>query len=295
MQVKHYLEFIAVKILSDLITSLPWRINYWLANRLGEIGYILDAKRRKLAIDNLTHAFKDQYDKKQIKRLAINAFRNMSKSLIEFILFPRLNKDNVNNFVRIKGLENLERAKKKGKGVIIYSGHIGNWELMTEALILKGYNLNLMIRRQKNVFVEKLIQQKRTKFKTKTIFHTVAPKEIFQILKNNEIITIIGDQDGGKGGVFVDFFGRPASTPPGPVVFAMRTGAELIPIFDIRIKNNQHQIIIEPPCQLTTTPNIKTAIVENTQRLTKRLESYIHQYPDQWLWFHNRWATKPDN
>lgn len=292
-QVKHYLEFIAVKILYKIVILLPWKINYWLANRLGELSYIFLAKRRRMTINNLTTAFKNQYNRKEIRRMAINTFRNFGKSMIEFISLSKINKNNVDNFVTINGLENLEEAKKRGKGVIILSSHLGNWELMAKALILKGYPLTIMVRRQKNKLVEGLIEHQRSESKVKTLPHTIAPKEIFRLLKNNEIIGMIADQDGGEKGVFVDFFGRPASTVPSPVIFTMRSGTHLIPLFDIRQKNNHHHIIIETPYQLTTTSDIKKDIVDNTQELTKKLESYIRQYPDQWFWLHNRWATKP--
>ncbi len=290
---KHYLEFIALKILYKVVNLLPWKVNYWLADRLGELGYIFVGKRRRLTIDNLSRAFKEQYNKKEIKRLAINTFRNFGKSMIEFISLPKINKNNIDNFVTIKGLENIDEAKKRGKGVIMLSGHIGNWELMGKALTLKGYSFNVIVRRQKNVLVEELIEQQRNEFKFKTLAHTIPPQEIIRLLKNNEIIGMIGDQDAGKSGVFVDFFGRPASTPIGPVIFAMRSGAVLIPFFDIRGENNHHQIIIESPYQLSRTSNMKNDIMENTQKLTKNLESYIRQYPEQWFWLHNRWATKP--
>jgi KDO2-lipid IV(A) lauroyltransferase len=104
---------------------------------------------------------------------------------------------------------------------------------------------------------------------------------------------MIADQDGGKKGIFINFFDRPASTIPSPVVFSMRSGAVLIPLFDIRQKDNHHQVIIEPAYKLITTSNIKDDIIKNTAILTKKLETYIRQYPDQWLWLHNRWATKP--
>jgi len=291
--VTHYLEFIAVKILSKIVILLPWRINYWLANRLGELSYILLAKRRKLTIDNLTLAFKDHYNKKEIKRMAVNTFRNFAKSIIEFISLPKINKTNVDNFITIKGLENLDEAKKKGKGVVMLSGHLGNWELMGKALTLKGYSLNVMVRRQKNLLVERLIENQRRESKFKTLSHTIAPKEFLKLLKNNEIVCMIADQDGGENGVFIDFFGRLASTVPSPVVFTMRSGASLIPLFDIRQKNNHHVVIIEAPYQLIRTSNIKKDIIDNTQALSKKLESYIRQYPDQWFWLHNRWATTP--
>lgn len=290
---KYYLEFIAVKILSMIVISLPWKLNYWLADRLGELSYIFLAKRRNLTIDNLTRSFKEQYNKKEIRRLAINTFRNFGKNMIEFILLPRINKDNVDDFVTIKGLENLEAAKKRGKGIIILSGHLGNWELMAKALTLKGYPLSIMVRKQKNFLVEGLIEKQRNESKIKTLPHTTAPKDILRILKNNEIIGMIADQDGGGKGVFIDFFGRLASTIPSPVVFSMRSGATLVPLFDIRQRNGFHLVIIEPPYHLTTTSDRKKKIVDNTQQLSKKLESYIRQYPDQWFWLHNRWATKP--
>jgi len=290
---KHYLEFIAVKIFSMIVILLPWKVNYWLANRVGELSYIFLAKRRRLTIDNLTQAFKNQYNKEEIRQLAINTFRNFAKSIIEFISLPKINKDNVDNFVSIRGLENLDEAKKRGKGIIILSSHLGNWELMAKALTLKGYSLTIMVRRQRNKLVEGLIEQQRNKSKIKTLSHTVAPKEILQILKNNEIIGMIADQDGGEKGVFIDFFGQLASTIPSPVVFTKRSGAELIPLFDIRQKDGHHIVIIEPPYQLTTSSNIKKDILDNTQQLSYKLESYIRQYPEQWFWLHNRWATKP--
>jgi KDO2-lipid IV(A) lauroyltransferase len=301
---KHYLEFIVVKILSQIVIVLPWKLNYWLANRLGELSYIFLRKRRRLTIDNLRQAFsscegsekgssQELYNQKEIKRLAKNTFRNFAKNMIEFISSPKINKDNVDNFVTITGLENLEEAKNKGKGVIIITGHLGNWELMSRALTIKGYPLNIMIRRQRNVLVEALIERQRRDSGLKTFPHTTTPNEIFKMLKNNEIIGLIADQDGGEKGIFLDFFGKPASTIPSPVIFALRSQAALVPLFDIRLKNNHHLVTIEPPYQLSHTADIKRDVVDNTQILSKKLELYIRQYPDQWFWLHNRWATKP--
>lgn len=286
---KQYLEFIALKILFKIVILLPAKVNYWLAKRLGELSFLLLTKRRKLTIDNLTHAFSNQYHEKEIRRLAIDTYRNFGKSAIEFMSFAKMNKDNVDNFVTIKGLENLDDAKKKGKGVIMFSGHLGNWELTVKALTLKGYPLNLMIRRQKNVLVEELTARHRG---FKTLSHNLSPMELLGILKNNEILVMIADQDVGERGVFVDFFGRPASTPVGPVILSMRSNAEIVPFFDIRMENNHHQTIIEPAYPLIKTSDRKKDIVVNIERLTKKLELYIRQYPDQWFWIHNRWATK---
>ena len=132
--------------------------------------------------------------------------------------------------------------------------------------------------------------------------HAISPrprrtciKESLQCLKNNELVLMVADEDKPKDGVFIDFFGYPASTATGPTVLSMRTGAPILPIFILRHKNNKHIITLLPPVETINSGDLITDIQINTQRWSKVIEDYIRLYPEQWMWINNRWRTQPKN
>ena len=161
----------------------------------------------------------------------------------------------------------------------------------------EGYKTNAIIRPTRDQEIEKRFLSQRTRLGLNTIY-SVPRKECvdtsLKALRNNELVFIPLDQNFGSGaGVFVDFFGQKAATATGPVVFAMRTKAPLLPMFIIRQKDDTHKIIIEPPLYLEEKADDKETILVNTARITKVIERYIREYPQEWGWMHRRWKSQP--
>ncbi len=219
-------------------------------------------------------------------------FRNLGKGLMEFLQFPKLKSDNFGNFISIEGRQNIDEVLRKGKGGIILTAHFGNWELVGASFSLMGYCSNAIVRPAKLQKLDEFVNHYRQKTGLKCIGRGTSIKSAIQCLRRNELLGILADVDTKVDGVFVDFFGHPAYTPKGPVSIALKTGAGLLPTFMVRQKDNSHKLIIEKELKLVITGNTEEDIRLNTQAFTKVIESYIRKYPEQWIWFHDRWKTK---
>ncbi|MFH1238790.1 MAG: lysophospholipid acyltransferase family protein [bacterium] len=290
----YFLEYLIMQVFIGFINLLPWRVAYWIGTGLGDLLYFVLKPRKKLILDNLEMAWGNKFTTRQKEELVHKIYRNFGKTLIEFVKIIHWKKEIVGRTVIIEGLDNLRQAKEKGKGVVLFTGHIGNWHVMGRALSFCGYTVTNVIKRQKNPWVARWIAAQIGRGQMKSIFqNSKSPREIIKALRNNKIVEFLGDLHAGDEGVFVDFLGRPAATYMGPVVLAMRTGAPIIVAVDIRLENNTHRIFIEEPIYLETGKADETEVIKYLALLTKRLEKYITEYPDEWFWLHNRWKTQP--
>jgi len=183
--------------------------------------------------------------------------------------------------------------KEDGKGVIYLTAHFGNWEL--SSLVGSAYSLkmNVLARWQKFERLNGYLNKMRSSKGARVIFKEDAREEIMQALKNNEVVGILSDQDGGKRGEFVDLFGRRASIAKGVARFSLRTGAPIFPVLIIREKGPYHRISIEDDISVLPSGDIKRDVHEILQRFAAILQSYVEKYPDQWLWLHKRWKSTP--
>lgn len=290
------LEYLFVRGLSLVVNALPWKFACYVASFLGNLGYLIDKRHRLVALRNLRESFGSEKSESEIKRIARGAFQNLVKIAVIVLRFPKLNKHNIDQIVTIEGKENLDQALSKGKGVVFLSGHIGNWELTVAALPLKGYFLSAIAQELRNRRVNDLVMRYRERIGTKLLFKSPTLKDdILGSLKDNRILGIASDQDAGPRGVFLNFFGRPASTHPGAIAFALSSGAVVLPHFMVREKGNKYKLIIEGPLELSITGDKRRDIAMGLKRFNKILESYIRRYPDQYLWLHRRWKTRPQN
>jgi KDO2-lipid IV(A) lauroyltransferase len=198
--------------------------------------------------------------------------------------------------VDLVGKENLDKALSKKNGVILVSAHFGNFPLLLGRLAVEGYRAGGIMRPMRDSRVEKIFLKKREKFGGKTIYsqpRNECVNETIQSLRKNELVFIPIDQNFGTSGIFVNFFGRQAATATGPVIFAQRTKAALVPCFILRQKDDRHKIVFEPALDLIEGKNSEETILINIQRLTDIIESYIRKYPAEWGWIHRRWKSQP--
>lgn len=265
-----------------------------LGSRLGKLLYYLLKRRRQIALDNLQIAFGDAEGTAQLQEICKASFINVGKTCVEFLRFPRFDAANIWREVTVEGAEHLHAVLARGKGAIVFLPHFGNWELLSlvyGALIpnqakaiafpLKNAKLNAYVWKYREHLSLELIPRKR------------AVRETLRALKNNYAVGFFADQNAGRPGVFVDFFGKPASAVRGPVALALKTGAPLLFSLDIRQPDNRHCVHISPPMPMKVSDNFERDVAVYTARLLKQLEAYIRQYPAQWLWLHNRWKTQP--
>lgn len=284
--------YIILKASSPLALILPGGLVVPAGSFLGTIACLILNKERKKAIDNLSTAFSKEMTILEIKRLCRESFRNLGINLIELLRFPKLNRENIDEFVTIIGRDRLDTALKNGKGAIMLTAHLGNWEMMAAYAALKGYPVNVVAR---NIYYEgynEMLVRLRESKGVKVIYRDDV-KLMFQSLKNNELLGILADQDTVKvDGLFVKFFDELAYTPTGPAALAIRTGAPLIPCFIIR-ENGRHKIFVEEPLPVMTTGDKDKDLLINTEMYSKAIERWVRKYPSQWVWMHQRWKTRP--
>lgn len=270
---------------------LPADAGLALSGRLGSLAYYLLPKYRRIAITNLRLAFGNVKKERELRIIARGVFENLGKNSFELIKFPSINSENIGRLVRIRNREILDRAFVKGRGVVVVTAHFGNWELLAITLRLNGYPGVTIGRRIYFDKYDRYLNRLRKIHDVNVIYRDESPKKALRVLKSNQIVGVVADQDvDSVDGVFVDFFGRPAYTPVGPVALARSSGAVLVPLIIVR-ENGHHTLVVEEPIELVDTGDREKDLVENTRRWSSVLESYIRRYPEQWVWIHRRWKT----
>jgi KDO2-lipid IV(A) lauroyltransferase len=293
--VKELTEYTFARLLLTTFRLLPRRFAHRAARILAWVGFYLARRQRLAGLQNLRMAFPESTASER-KRILRGCFQNLGRLLVEFAHFPDLNKDNISQYVVHDGLENYVEGLRRGRGVIFMTAHFGAWEMSSFAHALYGYPLKFVVRPIDNPKVEQLISGYRTLSGNIPIQRRLAAREILKALRQNEAVGILFDQNTTRSeGVFADFFGIPAATTPSIALFATRAGAAVIPgflIWDETIK--KHRLRLDPPVELIETGDLSHDVLENTKRFNKILETYVRKYPDQWLWIHRRWKTRPE-
>lgn len=278
------------------ISRLPYRVSRFLTHFFIIIGKHLIKKKKRIILENLYTAFGGEKTEQEINSIVNSYFDSIGSSIIELIYFLDRPKEIVEK-VAIEGKEHLDEALKKGQGAILLSAHFGNFPLMLWRMALSGYKTNCIMRRMRDEQFEKYVSDFSNKNGVRTIYslpHRQCVEHSLKSLQDNQILFILLDQNYGEaGGVFVDFFGHPAATATGPVIFSYRSGVPILPAFIVRDGTDQYKIIIDSPVTLEAAQYEQLGLVRNTAQLTKIIEGYIRRYPHEWVgWMHRRWKTK---
>lgn len=294
MSLKHRLEYFLILILSFIARALPLKTALGLGELLGDFTFSILRLRRKVTLENLKNAFKAEKDEREIGKIARMTYRHFGRMLIEFARFPLLTPTKLRQLVTFSNIECVEEARRSGKGILFLSGHFGNWELMAAAIATLGRPFSVLFAPQKNVAVDRIIKKYRQLMNVQPILIGVSAKGILRALRRDEWVGILIDQDAGRDGEFVNFFGRWASAPKGPAAIALKWEVPIIMAFTIRDKNGRHRIIFEKFPDVHQFPPGKAGVHQITRKYTETLERYVRKYPDHWFWLHRRWkSTKP--
>lgn len=274
---------------------MPLSFLYGFARFLGRIGYRLARSHRRVAIESLTMAFGAEKSKAEIEAIAQGCFCTMASTAIEFFMFMR-HPERIREFVTIEGQEHLEAALKKGCGVVALSAHFGSFPLLLSRLAMEGYRTHSVLRHMRDPGLDKLFEAKRDRMGVGSIY--TQPREAcvslsLKALRSNEIVFVQLDQNFGTGGVFVDFFGVKAATATGPIIFSLRTGAPIVPMFIHRVDGPRHKIVIFAPIELEADGDKDLVLLNAVQDFTTLIEEYIRKYPHEWGWIHKRWKARP--
>ncbi|MFH0855889.1 MAG: lysophospholipid acyltransferase family protein [Candidatus Omnitrophota bacterium] len=289
------LSWLGLAVCSAAVNIMPARFLYSFANFVSSLAYRFAVKQKRIALESLSFAFGREKTGLELDRIIRDCFTFMAKSAVELMFFfdkPLILKKRVT----LVGRENLDSALSKGCGVVLVSAHFGNFPLLLGRLAVEGYAAGGIMKPMHDKRVEGIFLEKRRKFGVKTIYsqpRNTCVNNTIQALRNNELVFIPIDQNFGTGGIFVNFFGRKAATAAGPVVFAQRTGAALLPCFIVRQPDDTHKIIFEPEVMLKEGKDAQDTVLINIQALTDVIEAYIRKYPAEWGWIHRRWKSRP--
>ena len=294
IKTKRYYVYYFLKAASFIIAILPIRVVLYLAGFAGKAAFAIMKKERRRTLENLRSAFPEKTDA-EVEGIAKGVFSNLCKNGVEWISVHKLNKENIDLWVKWEGIDKVDRVLSKGKGGIVLSSHFGNWELLHICFLLKGYPGTSIVRRLYFDKYDEFLNSVRASKGAGTVYRDESPKKLLRLLKQNKLIGMLADQDmDSVDGVFVNFFGKPAYTPKAPVAFSLASGAPLIPCLLIR-EGNRHRLVVEDPIEMEEKSTKDETVKFNTERWSRLMESYVRKYPEQWVWMHRRWKTKPED
>jgi KDO2-lipid IV(A) lauroyltransferase len=291
---RYRLEYIPVWVLAKLIGWLPRPAARALCIMVGVLAYLLHPRLRRVGMRNLDIAFPAKTCKEK-KRILREVYRNLGRQMGEFCLFPRYTKANVSRVAIYDGFEHFAEAEARGKGVIFLTAHFGGWEIGSFFHSLQGHVLNIVIRKLDNPYVNRMVDHYRTLHGNSTFPKQEFARGLITCMKRGQTVGILMDTNmTPPQGAFVDFFGVPACTATGLARVALHTQAAVVPAFTIWDKKlARYRIRFDPALKLVSTGNAESDAIANTAIFTKVIEDYARKYPEQWLWVHRRWKTRP--
>jgi Kdo2-lipid IVA lauroyltransferase/acyltransferase len=286
-------EYLLARSLLTFFGVLPLSIAIPIGQAMARLGQFFP-KLRRTGDRNLQLAF-PELSKTDRRKLLRACFENLGRLLAIFSRFPKANQQSLQSMIDCEGLDHLQAAHKHSRGVILFTGHVGAWELSSFALSLFGYPLSFLVRRIDNPKIEAMIDRARTRLGNRTIDKRAAAREMLQILHAGGTLGILVDLNTQeREGIFVDFFGVPASTTFMVAKLALRTNAAVLPVFAPWDRDRRKFILkIDEPLAINRTGDEEQDVRCLTQLLTSVVEKYVRRYPDEWLWIHRRWKTRP--
>ena len=291
---REQLEYAPVWLLANLLRWTPRPLARWLCMSLALLIYRLHPRLRRVGLRNLELAF-PQMSSEEKDRILRSVFVSLGRQLAEFCLFPRYTKENVSQVAVYEGFEHYSEAAARRKGVIFLTGHLGGWEISSFVQSLIGHPLNIVVRPLDNRYLDAMVDRYRTKHGNQTFAKQDFARGLLSSLRAGETVGILMDTNmTPPQGEFVEFFGVPACTATGIARVALHTDAAVIPGFAIWDESiRKYKICFQPALQLVRSNDPAADIRSNTALFTKVIEEYVARYPEQWLWVHRRWKTRP--
>lgn len=253
--------------------------------KLGRMAFKLSKKHRARALENLTRAFPEKTEAER-ESIAIGVLEHFGRVMADFLRSHKRTQQEVLESTEVIGREHLTEALSRGRGIILISGHFGNWERMSHWISASGYPVSVVARDANDPQMNDLILELRHANGAKVIARGDAVRPILERLKANELVGILPDQNSGE--IFVPFFGHPCGTVKGPGTLARRTGSPVLPVYCLRIGPARYRMVI---CEPLSPEEGFEPIEGMTRAINRSLEEQIRQFPDQYLWIHNRWKS----
>jgi KDO2-lipid IV(A) lauroyltransferase len=291
---RHKLEYFPVRLMARLIGSLPRPMARGVCEAFGLLMYFAHRRLRRVGLRNLALAFPEKSRKEKL-RILRRLFLGLGRQLAEFTLFPRYTKENAAKVAVYDGFQNFAEARDRGQGVLFLTGHFGGWEIGSFVHSLHGNPMNIVVRPLDNPYVNAMVDRYRTLHGNHTFGKQDFARGLLTAMKRGEITGILMDTNmTPPQGAFVPFFGVPACTATGVARVALHTRAAVLPAFTIWDRQlGKYKIHFDPALELVSTGDDEADALANTALFTRVIENYARRYPEQWLWVHRRWKTRP--
>jgi KDO2-lipid IV(A) lauroyltransferase len=275
---------------------MPRKMALFIGGWIGLAAWGVLNKDRAKIDRHLKIAFGDEMDARRRREIGRNFFVNSGKNLVDVLRFKKHYTRDIKPIVTVEGREHFDRAYKAGRGMIGVTGHIGNFELLAVHMASLGYQIAVIGRELYDPRLDALLVSNRAKMGLTNISTTDSPKKYLSWLKEGKALGVLIDTDSMRvRSMFIPAFGRLSNTPVGQTILGLRAGSEFVPMACVRIPGDRYKIIVKPPIEYRLTDDLEADVEKVTSLCTKALEEIIREYPDQWIWIHNRWNTRPPN
>lgn len=268
--------------------SLPLKSAYGVACVIADLWYGVSRTDREAVRKNLERVTGSK-DRKELNRMAREVFRNFAKYLVDFFRFSKIDSEYIKNFVKVEGIGYLDEALAKGKGVVLLSAHIGNWELGALVVSSLRQPVTAVALTHGDKRINDFFTKQRATGNVKPIKIGMSLRSCYETLKNNGLLALLGDRDFSGNGRYMDFFGCPALIPKGPAVFGARLDVEIVPTFMVREKDDTFRLIFEPSLKKSSASAEDDKVDDIMKEYLSVIERYIKMYPTQWYMFRRAW------
>ena len=279
--------------LSRALRFLPHGALLLLGALLGRLYYMIIKKQRERAVRQMMQGL--SISEKEARKIVRASFVNLAQNMLEILYMPKLNRENLHEYIEIEHLERLKDALAEGHGVVVLTGHVGTWEWLSAAFSLSGLPVTAIAKTQPNAEYSRVLDDLRATIGAE-IFSRGTSELLAagRALKNGKILGFLADQDAGPGGAFIEFLGKTAATPLGPAVFSRKFRAPVVPAFILRRPDGKHTVRVYERMEYVDTGDTEKDLYDLTVRMTRLMEEVIRENPTQWLWFQKRWNTPPE-
>ncbi len=282
-----------IHLLIVCLRLLPRLTAIRLMRLIAPLVFQLDKSGRQRTIRHLTLAFGGEKSPAEIHLLAHRVYRHFATVLADTMRLPVILRQGINTLITTSGMHHLDQALAAGRGVLMITGHFGNWELLGAWLAHNGYPLRVVGAPLENPGLDKIVVEMRNQAGYTNIARGESTRDIVRSLRQGSAIGMLIDQDTKVHGTFVRFFGQLAHTPTGPVLLAKKFGSPIVPIFMHLLDDFSYRIECGPPVTLENSGDEKRDLIVNTQKCSDAYEEVIRRFPEQWAWMHKRWRKQP--
>jgi len=287
-KIRRFISYVFVKSLMLLAQTIPRGAGIALFGSLGGLSYYILPRSRRAAWANLKLVYGDALSDAELGRLARGSFASMGKFAFDVARLPAQSEKSIAKIVRVTGKNHFERALEKGTGVIVLTGHIGNWEMMGAYFALMGYPANVVATTLRDNKLNNIINEIRESSGMRVLERRKGTMGVMRCLRRGEALGVLIDQDTSVQSVEVDFMGVPARTAVGPVRLAARTGATILPAAMLMTDDGKYHVEIREPLCIVGKPG---TLVDDVRKCSEAVESFIRKQPTQWVWMHKRWKS----